>query len=286
MRARRTLAGAVVVVTGAASGLGAALARHAARHGAQVAALDVDSGGLAALAAQLAAPGHEVLALPCDVTDRAACEAAVARAVAQFGRIDWLFANAGISHHSALAHTAPEVIRRVVEVNFFGAVHITQAALPHLLARGGALVAVSSVAGFSPLLARTGYAASKHALHGFFDSLRPEVAAAGLTVTLACPSFVDTAIDRHALDGRGHAGRHSARVVVGRPLAAADVARRICEAAARGRARVLIGRTAHLAWWLSRLTPDVYEALMARRMRAEIESVSTPAPPPNPPPAA
>ncbi|MFO1286982.1 MAG: SDR family oxidoreductase [Rubrivivax sp.] len=274
-RTRRELAGAVVVITGAASGLGRALARHAALHGANVAALDLDDAGLAVLAAELTADlpmqGRNVLTLRCDVTDRSACEAAIARTVAHFGRIDWLFANAGISHHSALAHTAPEVIRRVVEVNFFGAVHITQAALPHLLSRGGVLVAISSVAGYSPLLARTGYAASKHALHGFFDSLRPEVAAAGLTVTLACPSFVDTAIDRHALDGRGHAGRHATRVVVGKPLAPQDVARRICEAAARGKPRVLIGRTAHLAWWLSRIAPGVYEALMARRMRAEIE---------------
>ena len=215
------------------------------------------------------------MALPCDVTDRAACEAAVARAAERFGRIDWLFANAGISHHSALVDTAPQVVRRVVEVNFFGAVHVTQAALPHLLRSRGAIVAVSSVAGFSPLLARTGYAASKHALHGFFDSLRPEVAAAGVSVTLACPSFVDTAIDRHALDGSGAVGRHVTRVVVGRPLAADDVARRICDAARQGRRLVLIGRTAHLAWWLSRFAPGLYETLMARRLRAEIEPAST-----------
>ncbi|MFO1265994.1 MAG: hypothetical protein U1F67_03865 [Rubrivivax sp.] len=99
-------------------------------------------------------------------------------------------------------------------------------------------------------------------------------------MTLACPSFVDTAIDRHALDGRGNAGRHAARVVVGRPLAPEDVARRICGAAARGRARVLIGRTAHLAWWISRVAPGVYETLMARRMRAEIEP--SPSPPGEP----
>lgn len=269
--APRPVGGTVALVSGAASGLGRAFVQHLVSQGARVAALDLDRAGLDALVAADASAGRDLLALPCDVTDREACEAAVAKAAAHFGRLDWLFANAGISHHSALAHTAPQVIRRVVEVNFFGAVHLTQAALPHLLASRGAVVAVSSVAGYSPLLARTGYAASKHALHGFFDSLRPEVAGAGVGVTIACPSFVDTAIDRHALDGSGAVGRHANRVVVGRPLVAADVARRICIAAAQRKPRVLIGRTAHLAWWLSRLAPDLYESMMARRMRAEIE---------------
>lgn len=268
----RSFSGAVAVVTGAASGLGRAFVEVLRAQGARVAALDVDAVGLGRLAAERGGNGPDLLVLPCDVTDRAACEAAVASAAAHFGGIDALIANAGISHHSALARTAPAVIRRVVEVNFFGAVHMTQAALPHLLRSRGLIVAVSSVAGFSPLLARTGYAASKHALHGFFDSLRSEVAAAGVSVTLACPSFVDTAIDRHALDGSGAVGRHATRVVVGRPLAADEVARRVCNAARHGRRLVRVGGTAHLAWWLSRLSPALYERLMARRMRAEIET--------------
>lgn len=266
----RTFEGSVAVVTGAADGLGRAIAIELATRGARVAALDVDAAGLQALAASTGR-GQPLLTWRCDVTDRDACDAAIAQAAAQLGRIDWLFANAGISHHSALVRTAPEVIRRVMEVNFFGALHVTQAALPHLLRSRGAIVAVSSVAGFSPLLARTGYAASKHALHGLYDSLRPELAPAGVSVTLACPSFIDTGIDRRALDGSGAAGRDAPRVVVGRKLAPDAVARRICDAAARGRARVLIGRTAHLAWWLSRLAPAAYERAMARRMRAEIE---------------
>ena len=265
-RVRHDLNGAVALITGAASGLGLALVRHTAAAGARVAALDVDRAGLDALAAEATTRGHEVLALPCDVTDRAACEGAVAETVARFGRIDWLFANAGISHHSALAHTAPQVIRRVVEINFFGAVHITQAALPHLLARGGALVAVSSVAGFSPLLARTGYAASKHALHGFFDSLRSEVSPAGVAVMLVCPSFIATGIDRHALDPLGNPFRGT-KAIAGKPATPAQVAERIYEAARRERRLLLPGATARLAWWVSRLTPAAYARIMARRMR-------------------
>lgn len=265
----RSFDGAVAVVTGAASGLGRAIVQELAALGARAAALDRDRDGLETLAAESAAGAPALLAIGCDVTDRAACERAIEQAAQHFGRIDLLVANAGISHHSPLARTAPEVIRRVVEVNFFGAVHCTQAALPHLQRSRGAIVVISSVAGFSPLLARTGYAASKHALHGFFDSLRAELAGQGVTVTIACPSFVTTAIDRHALDGSGNEGVH-AKVTVGTPLAPRGVARRIVDAAALGRPRVLIGRTAHLAWWLSRLAPSLYERLMARRMRSEM----------------
>lgn len=261
----RALDGAVALVTGAASGLGRAFVLHLRRLGARVAALDVDAAGLQQLAAECTGV-PELQVFPCDVTDRAASEAAVERAAAHFGRIDWLVANAGISHHSALSQTAPQVIRRVVEVNFFGAVHVTQAALPHLVRSRGVIVAVSSVAGFSPLVARTGYAASKHALHGFFDSLRSEVSAAGVAVMLACPSFIATDIDRHALGPDGSPFR-GAKALVGKPATPEAVADRIYEAARRERRLLLPGATAQLAWWLSRLTPAGYARIMTARMR-------------------
>ena len=92
--------------------------------------------------------------------------------------VDLLVNNAGISHRSRSRDTDPEVIRRVMDVNFFGALACTHAALPHITRAAAWSIAISSVAGFSPLIGRTGYAASKHALHGFFDSLRTEVESA------------------------------------------------------------------------------------------------------------
>ena len=99
--------------------------------------------------------------------------------------------------------TEPAVIRRVMEVNFFGAVHCTRAALGDLVRTRGLIVAISSVAGFSPLIARTGYAASKHALHGFFDSLRTELVDSGVDALLVCPAFIATGIERNALGADG-----------------------------------------------------------------------------------
>lgn len=254
-----------VIVTGAARGIGAALASRFARCGARVAALDRDAEGAAARAAQLEREGCAALGLACDVTSPEQCQAAVTRVLEAWGRIDVLVNNAGITHLGRVAETELAVLRRVMEVNFFGAVQCTKAALPALLANRGRVVAMSSVAGFAPLATRAGYAASKHALHGFFGSLRAEYAGQGLGVTLVCPSFVRTDIGASALGARGEAAGPGARSGVGReiePEAAAEAIHRGVEA---GRRLVFVGREARLAWWLAQLWPAAYERLMVRR---------------------
>jgi NAD(P)-dependent dehydrogenase (short-subunit alcohol dehydrogenase family) len=143
--------------------------------------------------------------------------------VAHFGALDGLVNNAGISHRSLFQDTDPAVIRRVMEVNFFGAMQMTHAALPHLLQTRGMVTAISSVAGYAPLLGRTGYAASKHALHGFFDSLRTEVEERGVGVTLVCPSFIATGIGGAALGGQGTSPT-SARITTGGESSPDDIA--------------------------------------------------------------
>jgi NAD(P)-dependent dehydrogenase (short-subunit alcohol dehydrogenase family) len=275
---RRSFNGATVLVTGAGGGLGRAIAEQFAAAGAHIVALDKDGAAVASLQAALESRGRACLALPCDVTDPDACARAVAATIERFGAIDVLVNNAGMSHRSGLAQTDLTVIRRVMDVNFYGAVHCTKAALPRLVERRGLIVAISSVAGYTPLIARTGYAASKHALHGFFESLRSEVAPQGLQVMMVCPSFVATQIDRNALGGDGQPVRH-AQVTIGRPLTTDAAAQQIVAGAARGRRLLLVGRTAWMAWWISRLAPSLYEKLMARRLRGELESSATTARP-------
>ena len=263
----REFAGRVVVVTGAAGGLGRALVLAFAAAGARVAALDRDP----ALLAQAAFPDEaQVLRLACDVTDESDCLRALAEVRRAWGGVDVLVNNAGITHRSAFAATRTEVLRRVMAVNYFGAVHCTHAALPDLVARRGLVIAISSVAGFAPLVARTGYAASKHALHGFFDSLRSELEPQGVDVLLACPSFIATGIEKNALAGDGTPARH-AQSIVGKRSSPEAMAGRIIRAAERGRPLLLPDRVSRLAWWVSRLAPRLYARAMATRLRGEMQ---------------
>jgi len=268
---RRDFSGKVVVISGAAGGLGRALACAFVAAGARVAALDRDAQGAEALAAALRGEGRQALGLACDVTDAAACARAMGEVLRNWGQIDVLVNNAGITHRSAYRRTDPAVIRRVMEVNFFGAVHCTRAALEALIASRGLIIVVSSVAGFAPLIARTGYAAAKHALHGFFESLRTELAGDGAGVLMVCPSFIATGIDRNALGGDGAPARH-AQQIVGARARAEDIAAEILRAAQSGAQLLLPGRMAKLAWWVSRLAPGYYARVMARRLRAEMGS--------------
>ncbi|HEX6018413.1 MAG TPA: SDR family oxidoreductase [Burkholderiaceae bacterium] len=262
MAAAREMRDRGVVVTGAAGGLGAAFADCYAALGAKLALLDLDAARAEALAARLRAQGANAHAFGCDITDEGACSAAIAQARRALGGIDLLVNNAGISARLLLADATPEIARRVMAVNYFGALHATHAALPSLLARRGQIVVVSSVAGFAPLVGRTAYAASKHALHGFFDSLRAELRGTGVTVTIACPSFIATGIEQAAPG----AARRATGGDVSTPQA---IAARIVDAARRDRRLCLPGRTARLAWWLSRVAPAVYEGMMLRRVGGE-----------------
>ena len=261
---RRELSGRVVAITGAAGGLGRALVRAFVHRGARVAALDRNEAGFAGLAAEGALP------LRCDVTLPQACREAVAVVASRFGGLDVLVNNAGISHRSLLESTDAAVIRNVMEVNFFGALNATQAAMAMLAARRGAIVAVSSVAGFAPLAARAGYAASKHALHGLFDTLRAELRERGVDVLVACPSFIRTGIERAHLGADGGAAQ-GPRTVVGPALDPDETAERIVRALERRRRLLLVGRVAWQSYWLSRFAPGLYARLMARRMRAELQ---------------
>lgn len=268
---RREVRGKTVVISGAAGGLGAALAAAFGAAGAHLVALDLDPARLQALAATLAAQGVTAQTVVCDITDAAACRAAIAAAEARFGGIDVLVNNAGISARCLLRDSAPEVAARVMAVNFFGAVNLTQAALEPLIERRGQIVTISSVAGFAPLVGRTAYAASKHALHGFFDSLRAELRASGVGVLLACPAFIEaTGIEAAALGADGRAAG-KVRRVHGATLTPAAAAAVILRAAQRDQRLCLPTATARAAWWLSRLWPTRYEALMLRRLGAEFD---------------
>jgi NAD(P)-dependent dehydrogenase (short-subunit alcohol dehydrogenase family) len=254
-----------VVVTGAAHGIGSALASRFAGAGHAVAVLDVDSDAAEACAKRIQEDGGKAFALRCDVTAPSECDDAMSRVVHAWGGIDILVNNAGITHVGLVRDTEAAVLRRVVDVNLFGAVHCTQAALPSLLARRGRVVVLSSVAGFAPLATRAGYVASKHAVQGFFETLRTEHVVEGLGVTIVCPSFVETGIGRRALGADGGAAGDGARSGVAHAVSPEQAAEAIFRGVERRRRIVWVGREARAAWWLNSLAPRIYEFLMLRR---------------------
>jgi len=194
-----------VVITGAAGGIGGALARRYRREGARLALLDIDPDGLGDIERSLGG-GGDVMVVKCDVTSEDACEDAAAEVIARWDGIDVLINNAGVSHMGAFADMDLDVFRRVIDINLFGSVYCTAAFLPSLRARQGRIAVMSSVAGFAPLSLRSAYATSKHALHGFFDTLRAELVDDGVSVTVVCPSFVKTDIEAHMLGDHSQIG--------------------------------------------------------------------------------
>jgi NAD(P)-dependent dehydrogenase (short-subunit alcohol dehydrogenase family) len=259
----------VVVVTGAASGIGAAIARRFAGEGAKVGLLDMDEAGVQSAAADLKTAGVDVVGLACDVASEDQCALAIKELIARYGGVDLLVNNAGITQRSAFVDTQTSVYRKIMDVNFFGSLYCTKAAIDSLIARKGIIVVVESLAGVSPLLGRTGYCASKHALHGFFTSLRSELRDSGVHIMLVCPGFVKTNLQTRALGGDGRVTTRP-QSVVGKPTSAARVAEAVFKGVRNRRHLVVITPVGKLAYWISRLAPVFYERLMARQVKEEL----------------
>ena len=270
MGASRDFRDKTVVITGAAGGIGSAFAHRFGQAGAKLALLDVSAEGLEALSADLRTTGIDNVAVACDVTNPVDCQAAMAEVIKSYGGIDVLINNAGIGHRSAFRDTNLDVFRRVMAVNFFGSLYCAKAALESLIERKGLIIVVSSVAGFSPLYGRSGYAASKHALHGLFDSLRTELAQTGVGVMIVCPGFTATPISTSALGADGQITLHP-RSTYGRIAQPAEVAAAVFGAACRGKKRLLIlSPVGRLTRIVHKMFPGLYERLMSRSLSSEL----------------
>lgn len=248
--------GAVVWITGASSGIGAELATQLAGEGARLILTARNEAGMREAAA--AHPAASIAVLPADLTDAATTENLAQRAIAAFGHIDAVVHCAGISQRSLAEETGMDVYRRLMEINFFAPVAITQALLPHFRAHGGGqIVAISSMAGLMGFPLRTGYAAAKHALKGYFETLQTEHDLPGLRITLVYPGRIRTPISLHALTGSGAAhGKMDEGQLRGIPVEVC--AAKIVEGMRMGKRRVIIARGEWVLWWLWFLLPSLY----------------------------
>ena len=199
-------AGKVIIVTGASTGIGRALCLALAPQRPRLVLAARDQARLEEVAKACAAQGAETLVVPTDVARPEDCARLVESAVARFGGLDVLVNNAGIGMIAAFEDvTDLGLFERIMRVNYLSCVYLTHYALPHLKKSRGQLVAVASLAGLTGVPTRTGYAASKHAVFGFFDSLRIELVDTGVDVTVLAPDFVASEIHERAAGADGRA---------------------------------------------------------------------------------
>ena len=257
----------VVIVTGGASGIGLATCWELAHHGARIAMLDMDKNSLGNCQKAFLDKGHDILVLECDVTDEDTCQDAVDQVLNKFGQIDVLFNNAGITQRGLFEDTDVNVFKKVMDVNFFGSLYCAKAALPSLIKSKGMIIVNESIAGVAPLLGRTGYSASKHALHGMFTSLRCELRHKGVHVMIVCPGFIKTNLQTRALGSDGEIASHE-QTTVGKFDTPENVAKQI------GRVKknpmLVLTFMGKIAYLVSRFFPLLYERIMTRQFKDEL----------------
>ncbi|HOD47085.1 MAG TPA: SDR family oxidoreductase [Opitutaceae bacterium] len=253
----------VLWITGASSGIGEALAYASAKMGARLilSARRADELERVRLAC---ANTDRHLALPLDLTRSATFPALVATVLQTCGHVDALINNGGISQRGLASETTTAVEREIFETDYFGPVALTKALLPSMRARqSGRVVVVSSVMGYVGTPMRSSYSAAKHALHGYFDSLRAEVWREGIRVTLVCPGYVDTAISKHALAADG-SRPGSPRPRRRRGMPADRCADAILRAIIRDREEIALGGREVWGIWLQRFFPRLLARLVRR----------------------
>ena len=264
----RSVKDKVVIITGASSGIGRALAFECAARGARVtlAARSLDK--LNEVAQELAAAKHEVLIVRADVSLEEDCKAIIRKTVERFGRIDILINNAGISMRASFTDVSLDVIRSLIDVNFWGTVYCTKYAIPYLLESKGSVTGVSSIAGFVGLPGRTGYSASKFALKGFLDTIRTEYLKKDIHVLLACPGFTASNIRNTALGADGTQQGESPRDE-GAMMTSEEVARRIVNAIEKRKRTLILTAQGKLTVLLSKLLPSLTDKIVYDHMSKE-----------------
>jgi short-subunit dehydrogenase len=254
----------VVAITGASKGIGAELARQLAAKGARLVLAARNEAELEEVAKQCRGLGAAVVNVKADVSLERDCQAIVAGAVLAFGRLDVLVNNAGISMWAKFEDIEDlSILERIMKVNYMGAVYCTKHALPHLRQSRGLLVGVASLAGKVGVPTRTGYSASKHAMTGFFDSLRIELQGSGVDVTMIHPGFVATGIRENAAGPDGKPIQVSP-VKEGEVMSVEDCAARIVAAIERREREVVMTARGKIGLWLKLVAPGLIDRIARR----------------------
>jgi short-subunit dehydrogenase len=263
--------GKVIIITGASSGIGKALAYEFSKKGAKVVLGARNSEKLKEIAEELKNKGGKVSWFKTDVSNENDCKNLIMTAVDNFGTIDVLINNAGISMRALFSDVKIEVLKKLMDVNFWGAVYCTKYALPYLLKNKGSVVGVSSIAGLKGLPARTGYSASKFAMNGFMETLRIENLKNGLHVLMAFPGFTASNIRNTALAADGSMQGESPREEE-KMMTAEEVAKHIYHAVKKRKNRLVLTSQGKLTVLLNKFFPDWMDKMVYNHMAKEPDS--------------
>jgi len=263
-----TLENNVTIITGASTGIGEALAYQLAQQGAHLVLSARRMDELERVAEKVRAigktSGARAIAVACDVAKADDCKHLIEATVSEYGGIDTIVLNAGMTMWAKFADIKDmAIIERIMQVNYMGAVYCTHYALPHLLRSRGRIVGVASLTGLVGVPTRTAYAASKHAMRGFFDSLRIELDTSGVTVTMVYPGFVATGIRENATGADGQAVKIDP-VSKDDAMSVTECASRIMEAIKIRKRDVVMTLKGKLGQWLKLLAPSVIDGMAKR----------------------
>ena len=263
--------GKTVIITGASSGIGLATAKNLAEKGAKVVLAARNLEKIENEATVLKQNGHEVLAVKTDVSDESSCKNLIDKTTENFGKIDVLVNNAGISMRAIFEDLDLSVLKKLMDTNFWGTVYCTKYALPHLLKTKGSVVGVTSIAGFVGLPARTGYSASKYAMKGFLDTLRIETLHQGLHVMLIAPGFTASNIRHTALTADGSQQGETPRDEE-KMMSAEEVAEYLAKGIAKRKREIILTSQGKLTTTLNKFFPKMMDKMIFNHMSKEPDS--------------
>jgi len=259
----------VCLITGASEGIGLAIAVEFAQKGFRVVLAARDfSKARATLASAIPAPG-DIALIPADITDEIQCENLIRLALQAFGQLDVVVLNASITHRSLLEDTDMQVLRRVMEVNFWGNAYLTKLAIPHLAKTRGSIVAITGTSAVIPLPGRSAYCASKYAQEGFFSSVRGEVHKHGVHVCIVRPTYTATSIRKNALLANGSRQENSSLQEEKLHTAAYVAQKTYIAYQKRMRDYNLPGKKGSVAIFLHKFIPVWVEAIVRKSIDAE-----------------
>lgn len=261
----------VVVITGASSGIGKALAYEFSRHGSKIVMGARNYNALTEIAKDIKNNGGDAIIAQTDVSIEADCKNLILTAIDQYGKVDILINNAGISMRALFENTDLEVIKKLMDVNFWGTVFCTKYALPHILKQKGSVVAVSSIAGIKGLPARSGYSASKFAIDGFMESLRVENLKNELHVLIAYPGFTASNIRNTSLSGFGTQQGESPRNEE-KMMTAEHVAEYIYNAVSKRKNKIVLTLQGKMLTAINKFFPDVLDKMIYNNLAKEHDS--------------